>query len=156
MKRLLLFCMLMVLCSVSSRAGIASLFDVDEAAISTSFEDLNMLESFLAEHENATMEDVALHQGVLFNKLNLNMSSALEGIDSILNRPPLGINSFIWGLCLNWVGVVVVYVSATDADATYRRRETTRALIGCGVNAIALGGCTILSIFVPALSIGLW
>ncbi len=110
-----------------SFAGNAELFQVDEQEINAEFAQLNELEAFVEANEGITASEINAENPLLTNLETSN--DVLGALSAFAGEPPLGIPSFLWGFCLTWVGVALVYFIADDRD------ETKKALIGCAVNA---------------------
>ena len=64
---------------------------------------------------------------VAFDKVNLNTSS---NFSLVYGDPPLGIPSFVWGLCCGFAGIGIVYFTTEDTD------QTKLALYGCMTTTI--------------------
>lgn len=130
MKKLILFASIMlVVCSTRAIAGDAQLFDLNEDQINAEFTELNELEKFVTEHEGITLSQLRESNNALALKLNLS-NKGIAGL-MMLEDPPLGIPSFIWGFCLGAVGILITYLVSDDSE------ETKKSLIGCIV-----GGAT--------------
>jgi hypothetical protein len=127
MKKVLFTALLALAFNLGFAAESADLFKVDDQEINTEFAQLNELEQFVNANEGITLEEINPSNPLV---QNVNNSSDILGILSTLRGDaPLGIPSFVWGLCLSWVGVLVVYFVADDRD------ETKKAFTGCAVNA---------------------
>jgi hypothetical protein len=127
MKKALFTALLALAFNLGFAAESADLFKVDDQEINTEFAQLNELEQFVNANEGITLEEINPSNPLV---QNVNNSSDILGILSTLRGDaPLGIPSFVWGLCLSWVGVLVVYFVADDRD------ETKKAFTGCAVNA---------------------
>ncbi|HOY48888.1 MAG TPA: hypothetical protein PL185_03500 [Flavobacteriales bacterium] len=142
MKKALFTALLALAFNLGFAAESADLFKVDDQEINTEFAQLNELEQFVNANEGITLEEINPSNPLV---QNVNNSSDILGILSTLRGDaPLGIPSFVWGLCLSWVGVLVVYFVADDRD------ETKKAFTGCAVNA----GLYIIWIVVYVVIIG--
>jgi hypothetical protein len=108
-------------------AGNAELFQVDEQEINAEFAQLNELEAFVEANNGITASEINAENPLVANLSTSN--DILGALSSLAGEPPLGIPSFVWGLCLSWVGLGIVYFVADDRD------ETKKALIGCLVSA---------------------
>lgn len=124
MKKAILFASFMLaVFGTRTIAGDAQLFDLNEDQINTEFAELNELETFVTKHDGITLSQLRESNNAL--ALNLNLSdNGIAGL-MMLEEPPLGIPSFIWGFCLGWVGLLVTYLVSDDKE------ETKKALIGC-------------------------
>jgi hypothetical protein len=111
--------------------GIASvnteLFSVDDQELNTEFAQLNELEQFVSANEGITLSDINSENALVSNMAN--RADILSVIAGLRAEPPAGIPSLIWGLCLSWVGVLIVYFVADD------RSETKKAFTGCLIGA---------------------
>lgn len=126
MKKIL-FVAILAMSTFSMRASVADLFTVDNATISAEMTDLNTLESFVEMNQGVTLTDVQSMNSTLTSNI-LTAEESPFSQASILRRggdAPLGIPSFVWGLCLNVPGIAIVYFVADDKD------ETMKALWGC-------------------------
>lgn len=126
MKKVLLVIVLAFV-SISMKASVADLFSVDNATISVEMTDLSTLESFVEMNQGVSLVDVqAMNSSLTANVLSLEESPFSQS--SMLRRggdAPLGIPSFVWGLCLSIPGIAIVYFVSDDKD------ETMKALWGC-------------------------
>jgi hypothetical protein len=137
MKKLLSIALVLVL-SLTGRvmASDAGLFKVDDQKINSEFSDLNKLENFVNANEGVTLEEVQANNINDLDGLNENPES-FQGMVSTLRGggdSPLGIPPFVWGLCLGWVGILIVYFVGED------RELTKKAFYGC------LGGCLVIEV----------
>jgi len=126
MKKIL-FLAILAISTLSMRASVADLFTVENATISAEMSDLNALESFVEMNQGVTLTDVQSMNSVLTANI-LTAEESPFSQASILRRggdAPLGIPSFVWGLCLGVPGLAIVYFVADDKE------ETTKALYGC-------------------------
>lgn len=126
----------------SFATGNAELFQVDAQELTADFAQLTELESFVNANEGITIDQINIENPMVQNVANA--SDVLGVLSSLRGDSPLGIPSFVWGLCLSWVGVLVVYFVADDRD------ETKKAFTGCAVNA----GLYIIFIVVYVFIIG--
>jgi len=123
-----IFTLLMAIAFLPAVASVnAELFTVDDQELTTDFAQLNELEEFVSANEGITLSDISAENPLLTNMSNrANILGVLSGLRG---DPPAGIPSIIWGLCLSWVGVLVVDFVADDRD------ETKKAFIGCLIGA---------------------
>lgn len=108
------------------QAGVSDVFSVDKSKINTEMNDLNELENYVLQNDGITLTEMKSDNNVL--ALNIVTGADSPYSQSSLFRrgdPPLGIPSFVWGLCVGWVGILVVHLVADDRD------ETMKALWGC-------------------------
>ncbi|MBL6963590.1 MAG: hypothetical protein ISR55_07195 [Bacteroidetes bacterium] len=113
------------------RAQDASLFHMDENHLKSELEDLIELELFVRNNPDFTVLEMNnMHD---FQHIQL---SHLDTSDVIIKTgPPLGIPSFIWGLCLSIPGIVLVYSLTANTD------ELKKAMLGCIIGTGLYGGC---------------
>lgn len=113
--------------TMSFATGNAELFQVDVQELTADFAQLNELESFVNANEGITIDEINIENPLVQNVANA--SDVLGVLASLRGDSPLGIPSLVWGLCLSWVGVLIVYFVADDRD------ETKKAFTGCAINA---------------------
>lgn len=112
-------------------ASAAALFSFDEATVYESVAELTELEQFVKANDGISLTELQTSE----HPLVANVSFADPNLSALaVGDPPLGIPSIVWGLCLNWVGLLVVHLSADD------RAESKRALIGCIISSVLWGG----------------
>ena len=137
MKKLTLLLALMLLTLVTSFAASPSDFAVNEQELNLQMADLNKAEAFVTANPNATVKEV---EGVATDlKLTSDFAQSLGA------EPPFGVPSFVWGLVLGVIGIVLVYV-LTDSD----KAESKKALMGCIVAGAAVA---LIYIFVFVISL---
>lgn len=125
-------------------------FTIDRSEVEDRFTNLSEIEE-VVEQENLDVNALeASHPSLLTSptfKLSTNFSvmSALATMDD----PPLGIPSFLWGMCLGLPGLAVVYFITEDDE------ETKKALWGCLVG-VAIYGVLYVVIFVLAGATWWW
>lgn len=120
--------------SFSMASSIENEFSYNEIAIEKAFEAVQPLESVIVNNfENADL-----------NFVTVNHSQALAPVATILNlnpnspmdsdkNPILGIPSFLWGMCLGVIGIVVVAVVGDDLPKDERQAQVKKSAIGCAV-----------------------
>jgi len=113
--------------TMSFATGNAELFQVDVQELTADFAQLTELESFVNANEGITIDEINIENPLVQNVANA--SDVLGVLASLRGDSPLGIPSLVWGLCLSWVGVLIVYFVADDRD------ETKKAFTGCAINA---------------------
>jgi hypothetical protein len=150
MKKLLSIALVLVF-TLTGRvmASDAELFKVDDQKINNEFSDLNKLENFVNANEGVTLEEVQANNVNVLDGLNENPES-FQGMGSTLRGggdSPLGIPPFVWGLCLGWVGILIVYFVAED------RELTKKAFYGCLVGGLVYGVIYIIYFFLVLSSI---
>lgn len=116
-----------VISTMSFATGNAELFQVDVQELTADFAQLTELESFVNANEGITIDEINIENPLVQNVANA--SDVLGVLASLRGDSPLGIPSLVWGLCLSWVGVLIVYFVADDRD------ETKKAFTGCAINA---------------------
>jgi len=125
-------------------------FSIDKAEVEERFSNLSEIEDVVAQNDLDVHSLEASHPTLLSSptfKLSTNFSvmSALATMDD----PPLGIPSFLWGMCLGLPGLAVVYFVTEDDE------ETKKALWGCLVG-VAFYGIIYVLIFVLAGATWWW
>ncbi len=128
MKKLLLFALLMIAVASASVANSSSMFKIDEQKISSEMAAINEIE-VIVNSQNLTLSDLLAENNSLATSSLLPAYGAAS-IASLSDGPPLGIPSFAWGFCLNWVGIVLVYVITQDQS------QTKKALWGCVLGSV--------------------
>ena len=123
MKKVLL---LLLMIPFLSFAGEADLFKVDQKKVDSYMQDLERVEELVVQNETDYTTTFDLTP-VVFDKVNLNTSS---NFSLVYGDPPLGIPSFVWGLCCGVSGLAVVYFVTDDTD------ETKKALYGCATSGV--------------------
>ncbi|MFK7924058.1 MAG: hypothetical protein AB8H47_19025 [Bacteroidia bacterium] len=112
-------------------ASAAAMFGFDEAAVYQSVAELSELEQFVKVNDGISLTELQTIEHPLVANVsfvNPDLSAFAPG------NLPLGIPSIVWGLCLNWVGLLIVHISEHD------KSETKRALIGCIISSVLWGG----------------
>ena len=149
MKKLLSIALVLVFSLTGSvMASDAELFKVDDQKINNEFADLNQLENYVNANQGVTLEEVQANNVKVLDGLTESpdsfqgMGSTLRGGDS-----PLGIPPFVWGLCLGWVGILIVYFVAEDRDLT------KKAFYGCLVGGLVYGVVYVIYFFLVLSSI---
>lgn len=128
MKKILLVLLITPLFGI---ANDADLFKVDQKKVDTYMQDIKEIEILAQQNNNDYNTTYDLNPN-LFEKVNLNTSLAPI---IAYSDTPLGIPSFVWGLCCGVSGLAVVYFITEDSD------ETKKALYGClasGVISVTL------------------
>jgi hypothetical protein len=123
MKKLPLL-LLATLLTFGLGANNADLFKVDDEKLNEEFAELNKLEQIVTNTEDATFQKLQADHAGLMESIGLK-SDITTGIMGLYYEPPLGIPSFVWGLCIGVAGILVVYLVTEDTD------ETKKALWGC-------------------------
>ncbi len=110
----------------AAKAEKASLFQYDKNAVNKEMSQLNKVESYVNANNGVTLNQLKAENNEVVKNVNFNTKASEF---SSLADGPAGIPSFIWGFCLTWVGILIVYLVTEDSD------ETKKALIGCLVSA---------------------
>ena len=142
MKKTILSLLFAALGTFSFANGNAELFQVDAQELTADFAQLTELESFVNANEGITIDEINIENPMVQNVANA--SDVLGVLASLRGDSPLGIASFVWGLCLSWAGVLIVYFVADDRD------ETKKAFTGCAVGA----GVYIIFVVIYAVVLG--
>jgi len=126
-KNFLSICILLILGTSALVASQTNLFQYDADAIENEMAQLNQLEGYLTDHPGATLGELTAESNPLASLVsNANGVSGL----TILNDQTLGIPGFVWGCCLSWVGILVVYLVGKDPV------QTKQAIWGCIVGSV--------------------
>jgi len=126
-KNLSTICVLLVLGIGPLAAGQGDLFHYDAAAIESQMVQLNELEGYLIDHPGTTLDQLTSEGHPLASLVS--ESNDISGL-SIINEKTLGIPGFVWGCCLSWVGILVVYLVGKDPA------QTRQAFWGCVVGSV--------------------
>ena len=121
----LLFTILLSL-PILTTANNSDLFKYDQGKVATYLNDLESIEQQIqhSKEDYVTMEDL---KPEIFAKTNLASSA---NFSAVYGDPPLGIPSFVWGLCCGLAGIAIVYFTTEDTD------ETKKALYGCATTTV--------------------
>lgn len=126
MKRIFLFLFSTLFLLTVTYASQADLFSVNSDAIYAEMAELVELEAHVAT-TNQTYTELQFEESALI--ANLSVADGMSGM-YLLEGPPLGIPSFLWGFCLGVPGLAVVYFVTEDSD------ETKKALWGCVISGV--------------------
>jgi hypothetical protein len=131
---LTLFLVAAVIVANASKSG--DLFRIDEQKLAVEMADLSAIED-LVNTENLTLSQLFADN----NELAVSaLMPSYGAADMLEDGPPLGIPSFVWGLCLGLIGVLVVYI------VTESRSESMKAVWGC-VAAVIISVILQLAVF---------
>ncbi len=131
MKKLIIIPLFLIVFAFNGKSsGYADMIDVDESYIENVFADLNQLESYVVEHQGVTLNELKAIGSTLVANVDVSGLGSLGACSMLGGEPPLGIPSFLWGCCLGWVGILLVYI-ITDND----KEEVKKSLYGCLVGA---------------------
>lgn len=120
--------------AIVSRAENPSLFHYDKDDFQNKIAHLNLLEEYVNTHEGVTLEHLYNESNSVIQDMNLNNSTILSSVSD----GPLGVPSFIWGCCLSWVGILIVYLVVQDSE------EVKLALWGCLLNGAVVAICYVV------------
>ncbi|MBN1949812.1 MAG: hypothetical protein JW801_01325 [Bacteroidales bacterium] len=138
MKKILITLVLGMMALNLSFAGKADLFSYDSDALNNELHALTELETYVQSYPDVTLAELQVENHPLMDNLMFaNLSNGM--LNSLTGAPVLGINGFWWGCAFNWVGILIVYLVADDSE------QTKKALWGCIVNSILLGGSSIFA-----------
>jgi hypothetical protein len=135
-KLVLLAGLLLLIGAGTSMAGNSGLFSYDAVTIGNQMAQLDQLEGYLLENPGTTLDQM-VSEGNSFASLVGNING-IDGI-SLVNEKVLGIPGFVWGCCLSWVGILVVYLVGKD------QHETKQAIIGCVVGGLLGIGTSVVA-----------
>ena len=127
MKKLIVIPLLLMLFAFNGKSsGYADMIEVDESYMESVFADLNQLENYVLEHQGVTLNELKAIGSTLVANVDVSGLGSLGACSMLGGEPPLGIPSFLWGCCLGWVGILLVYI-LTDND----KEEVKKSLYGC-------------------------
>ena len=123
MKKILLLLLIVPFLGFSSDSD---LFKVDQKKVDSYMMNIEKIESLVQQNSNDYLVTYDLNPQ-LFEKSNLNTTL---NFSLVYGDPPLGIPSFVWGLCCGVSGLAVVYFVTDDKE------ETKKALYGCATSGV--------------------
>ncbi|MEL7530744.1 MAG: hypothetical protein AAFN10_05520 [Bacteroidota bacterium] len=115
-------------------SSLAGLFQLDEAAVYQTVAELTELEEYLANQPETSLSQLRENGDPIIADIQFSADHTQN-----LTEPPLGIPSFIWGFCLGFIGMAVVYFVTED------REEVMQSLYGC---LVATAISTVLQILI--------
>jgi len=130
MKTLSIFALFILTFGTVSFAEISEdVFAIDKAEVEERFSSLSEVEQ-IVENEKLDLQELQVAHAGLFSDPTFRLSKnfSIMGALATMDDPPLGIPSFLWGMCLGLPGLAVVYFVTEDTD------ETKKALWGCLVS----------------------
>ena len=130
MKKIIVI-LLFVIPFTSFSSNLSDLFTVDREKIQNELSELTKIESFVKANTVDFNTAYSLNPS-LFNLTSGTLNTNSTGF-MVYGEPPLGIPSFVWGLCCGFAGIGIVYFITEDGD------ETKKALYGC-VTSTVIGG----------------
>jgi len=136
MKKILLLLLTIPFLGFSSDSD---LFKVDQKKIDSYMINIEEIESLVQQNNNDYLATYDLNPQ-LFDNSNLNTTL---NFSLVYGDPPLGIPSFVWGLCCGVSGLAVVYFVADDKE------ETKKALYGCATSTV-IGSIVYFAAFATA------
>lgn len=104
-------------------SSLSNLFHLDEEVVYQSVSDLSRLEDYVKNQGEVNLSKLQTDNHPLVQ----NIQFSPEHFTFI--EPPLGIPSFVWGFCLGFIGMAVVYFVTEDKE------EVKLALYGCLVSS---------------------
>ena len=123
MRKIFILCFIALSSSIFTiNASNTDLFSYNKNEVEAQLDELTQLENYVNDNQGVTLNDLQNSNSNILESLNLNESN---GINFSMAEPPLGIPSFIWGCCLGFVGIGIVYFMTEDKE------ETKKALWGC-------------------------
>jgi hypothetical protein len=136
MKQILLTILTTFLAFSLSNAFNVNDFKISSTKYEEAFDELSKIEDYVT-HNNFTLTTLKMNNYSLVKELkletNYSVMSTLEGTE-----PPLGIPSFVWGLCCGVSGLAVVYFVTDDSE------QTKKALNGCLVSTAISAALTVV------------
>ncbi|MDQ3192886.1 MAG: hypothetical protein M3Q58_14935 [Bacteroidota bacterium] len=127
-KALFTFFTTVILFAGNASATMADLFNIDEEMFYNEISSLTSLDEYVSQNQGVTLSTIDVASFV-----NIDLIKGSMSVLNVLDEPPLGISSFIWGCCLGFPGIAIVYFITEDSE------ETMKALKGCIVSSIAGG-----------------
>lgn len=112
---------------VGAIKGNTNPFTYDKKEVQEAFAPISKVENYLIQSQNPDISQMNGISSSELSKISFNMDKI---VNNLLYEPPLGIPSFIWGFCLGWVGILIVYLVSEDKE------ETKKALYGCIVGSL--------------------
>jgi hypothetical protein len=144
MKKILLMAgILIAIGAGKATAGDGDLFSYDAVTVENQMAQLDQLEAFLLDNPGMTLSQMTSTSNPLV--LTVGESYGINGL-TLLDDKTLGIPGFIWGCCLNWVGILVVYLVGKDPV------QTKQAILGCVVGSLLGIGTSVAAQLTGALS----
>ena len=150
MIRLTFLILIFVASSMVSFAKVSEdVFSIDRAEVEERFTNLSEIEE-VVKQESLDVHSLEASHPTLFSNptFKLSTSFSVMGALATMDDPPLGIPSFLWGMCLGLPGLAVVYFVTEDDE------ETKKALWGCLVSFAVYGALYVL--YVLLLGASFW
>jgi hypothetical protein len=116
-------------------------FSIDRAEVEERFTNLSEIEE-VVKQESLDVHSLEVSHPTLLSNPTFKLSTGFSvmGALAMMDDPPLGIPSFLWGMCLGLPGLAVVYFVTEDDE------ETKKALWGCLVSVAVYGVLYVLYI----------
>jgi hypothetical protein len=135
----LTMCLLYLFTATSNTDG---LFSFNKEELTAEMQDLQNLENYIVDNNGITFAELEENNSELLANV-LSANSCPYSYQLLLSDVPLGIPSFVWGLCCGFAGVGIVYFMTED------REEVKKSLYGC----LTFGGIYAVLYFVYAVAI---
>ena len=110
----------------------ADLFTDNNAQFDEVFAPLEQLADVVANNPEADLNFVQVNFASAANSVSL-MNQLMGASRPMEDRPVAGISGYIWGACLGFVGIAIVYFLLDDASTEFRKKEVTHAVVGCAI-----------------------
>lgn len=148
MIRLSFLALVFMTFSIFSFAKVSEdVFSIDKTEVEERFSNLSEIEEVVKQESLDVHALEASHPTLLSDPtFKLNTSFSVMGALATMDDPPLGIPSFLWGMCLGLPGLAVVYFVTEDDE------ETKKALWGCLVSVAVYGILYVLYIVIIGAS----
>lgn len=130
--------------------SLEDVFKIDKSEVEERFTSLSAIEE-VVQQENLDVHALEASHPTLLSSPTFKLSTSFSVMSTLatMDDPPLGIPSFLWGMCLGLPGLAVVYFVTEDDE------ETKKALWGCLVG-VAIYGIIYVVIFVLAGATWWW
>ncbi len=120
---------LTLFCGIVLKAENAQSFLIDDAILTSKFQNLDQLENYVNQHKGVTLTQLKASQNELVNQISSDNSFALSGTPGTGELP---IPPFFIGLLLPVIGIGIVFFTTQDGD------DTVRAIYGTVVTLTIL------------------
>ncbi len=121
------------------------LFTYDTDKINRELKQLQLIEAYVKANPGVTLSGLQAGNNNLLFGLDLNDNN-LSGFDNEIERPPLGIPSFIWGFCAGVWGVFIIHMFMQN------REQTEKALRGLIIGRVVLASIYITGYLIAIIS----
>lgn len=129
MKKIIFFLLMFVGLTSIIQAKTTELFDLDREKLTIEMEQLNKLENFVIQNNNASLAEIMQQNSFLLKNQNSENSLKLTYDDG-----PLGMSAFALGCCLGPIGLAVL-LSSDSASG----EEIAQGFFGCVIPSALLG-----------------